>query len=89
MTTSKVVAVPFPISAFVAAGFEHSAADCGDLTWTAAALNNLEAAGRALEETARLVRTRAELFERTIGALRQPADLARAAAGLERRSRDA
>jgi formate transporter len=67
--TDKVVAVLFPISAFVAAGFEHSvanmyflplgllikqngsdsfwqatgasAADYGDLTWTASALDNL------------------------------------------------
>jgi hypothetical protein len=49
----------------------------------------LEAAGRALEETARLVRTQAELFEQTVDTLRQPAELAKAAAGLERHSRDA
>ena len=48
----------------------------------------LEAAGRALEETARLIRVQAEMFERTVGTLRQPADLARAAAGLERHSRE-
>lgn len=45
----------------------------------------LEAAGHALEDTARLVRTQAELFELTIGPLRKPADLARGALGLERR----
>jgi hypothetical protein len=46
----------------------------------------LEAAGRALEHTAGLMKTQAELFERSIGALRQPHDLARAATGLERRA---
>jgi uncharacterized small protein (DUF1192 family) len=45
----------------------------------------LEAAGRALQDTARLVKTQAELFERAIGALREPTELARTAAGLERR----
>ena len=49
----------------------------------------LEAAGRALEESGLLVRRQAELLERTIGVLRQPAEVARAAAGLEPRSRDA
>jgi hypothetical protein len=43
----------------------------------------LEAAGRALEETAGLMKTQAELFERTIGALRQPVELARSAATAE------
>ncbi len=47
----------------------------------------LEAAGRALEETARTVATQAELFERTIGVLREPTELAKAAAGLDRRAR--
>ena len=47
----------------------------------------LEAAGRALEHTAGLMKTQAELFERSIGALREPVDLARAATGLERRAR--
>jgi hypothetical protein len=47
----------------------------------------LEAAGRALEESAGLMKRQAELFERTIGTLRQPADLARAATGLNRRAR--
>ena len=43
----------------------------------------LEAAGRALEETARQAKRQAQLFERTIDALRQPTDLAKAAAGIE------
>jgi hypothetical protein len=47
----------------------------------------LEAAGRALEETAGLMKHEAELFERTIGTLREPTELARLAAGLDRRSR--
>lgn len=46
----------------------------------------LEAAGRALGETAALMKDQAELFSQTIGTLRQPHELARAAAGLERRS---
>ena len=45
----------------------------------------LEAAGRALEETARLMKGQAELFERMIATLRQPSDLAKAAAGSVRR----
>ena len=49
----------------------------------------LEAAGRALEETSRLVKSQAELFERTIGVLREPAERAKTAAGLERRPRKA
>jgi hypothetical protein len=44
----------------------------------------LEAAGHALEETARLTKRQAELFERTIGALRQPAEFAKAATGSKR-----
>jgi hypothetical protein len=47
----------------------------------------LEAAGRALEETAGLMTRQAELFERTISTLRQPAELAKAATGLDRRSK--
>jgi hypothetical protein len=47
----------------------------------------LQAAGRALEDTAALVKTQAELVERTVNTLREPTDLARAAAGLERRPR--
>ncbi len=45
----------------------------------------LEAAGRALEETASLMKDQAELFAQAVGTLRQPHELARAAAGLERR----
>jgi hypothetical protein len=37
----------------------------------------LETAGRALEDTARLVNTQAELFERAIGTLREPSERAR------------
>ena len=47
----------------------------------------LESAGRALEDTAGLMKRQSERFERTVGALRQPADLAKAAAGLEKRPR--
>jgi hypothetical protein len=47
----------------------------------------LEAAGAALEETAALMKGQAERFERSVRTLRQPADLARAAAGVERRPR--
>jgi hypothetical protein len=45
----------------------------------------LQAAGRALEETAELMAGQAEMFERTIGTLRVPADIAKAAAGTGRR----
>jgi hypothetical protein len=45
----------------------------------------LEAAGSALEETAGLVATQAELFEKAIGILREPTEVAKSAAGLERR----
>jgi hypothetical protein len=48
----------------------------------------LEAAGRALEQTAGLVKRQAELFDRTITALREPTERAKAAAGLERRVRN-
>lgn len=47
----------------------------------------LEAAGRALEETATLMKRQAELFEGTIAKLREPTELARTVAGLERRDR--
>lgn len=47
----------------------------------------LEAAGRAIEETAELMKNQAKLFERTVGVLREPAQQARAVAGLERRVR--
>ena len=49
----------------------------------------IEAAGLALAETAALMRQQAELFERTLGGLREPAELAKAAAGLERKPRAA
>jgi len=44
----------------------------------------LESAGRALEDTAGLMKRQAERFERSVAALRQPAELARAAAGATR-----
>jgi hypothetical protein len=44
----------------------------------------VEAAARALDETGGLMRSQAELFERTIGALRQPLELARGAGPRER-----
>lgn len=47
----------------------------------------LEAAGRALEDTAGLVKTQAELFDRTLGVLREPTELAKEMAGLDRRPR--
>ncbi len=47
----------------------------------------LGTAGRALEETAGLVKRQAELFDRTIGVLREPTERAKAAAGLDRRVR--
>jgi len=43
----------------------------------------LETAGRALVDTAALVKTQAELFERTISTLREPTELAKAAVGIE------
>jgi hypothetical protein len=45
----------------------------------------LEAAGRALEETAAVMKGQAALFEHTVARLREPAELAKAVAGLERR----
>ena len=47
----------------------------------------LEAAGRALEETAALMVSQAELFEGTLSSLREPTELAKAAAGIERKPR--
>lgn len=47
----------------------------------------LESAGRALEDTAGLMKRQAERFERSVSALRQPAALARTAAGAARPSR--
>src|SRR5215207_4035387 len=41
----------------------------------------------ALEETAALMKGQAEMFEQTVARLREPAELAKAAAGLERRRR--
>jgi hypothetical protein len=48
----------------------------------------LQAAGRALEETAALVARQAELFERTVGALRQPTEIAKAATGLDQKAKE-
>ncbi len=45
----------------------------------------LASAGHALEETANLMSRQAERFERTVGALRQPAEIAKAAAGAKRK----
>jgi hypothetical protein len=45
----------------------------------------LESAGRALEETAGLMKHQSERFERTISALRQPTETAKAAAGAKPR----
>ncbi len=46
----------------------------------------LQAASAGLEETAALMKTQAELLERTIANLRKPTDFARAAAGVEPRA---
>lgn len=43
----------------------------------------LEEAGRALEQTAVLVKAQADLFERTVRTIRQPTELAKAAAGVK------
>jgi hypothetical protein len=43
----------------------------------------LEAAGRGLQEAGRLMQTQAELFERTVKAMRQPSVLDKAAAALD------
>jgi hypothetical protein len=47
----------------------------------------LETAGQALEETARLASIQADLFERTVTAMREPTELTKSAIGLERRER--
>ncbi len=47
----------------------------------------LEDAGRALEESAGLMKRQAELFERTIAALRQPTERAKGAAATKPRAR--
>jgi hypothetical protein len=44
----------------------------------------LASAGRALEDAARVMRHQAELFDQTVGALRQPVKLMKSAAGPER-----
>jgi hypothetical protein len=49
----------------------------------------LERAGAALEESGRLFAGQAELFERTIALLREPAEIAKTAAGLARRTKGA
>jgi hypothetical protein len=45
----------------------------------------LQESARALEQAARMMEVQAELFERAIQALREPAEMARSAVGLERR----
>src|SRR6478752_7253202 len=45
----------------------------------------LEAAGTALAETAALVKAQAALFERTVGTLRRPVDLAKTVARVEKK----
>jgi methyl-accepting chemotaxis protein len=47
----------------------------------------LEQASAALEQTAQHMQTQAEIYERTIRALREPADLARRVAGAKPRKR--
>src|SRR3954452_23505852 len=42
----------------------------------------LEAAGQALQETARLVKTQADLFDRTVGLMREPTGVSKGGAGL-------
>lgn len=59
----------------------------GSAAALAAQADALSSAARALEQAGDLVRTQAELSERTLRALRAPADLARSAAGAEPRPR--
>jgi hypothetical protein len=47
----------------------------------------LSESARALEQAADLMRIQAETFERTVQTLREPAEIAKSAAGLERRRR--
>jgi hypothetical protein len=47
----------------------------------------IEQAARALEDTAVLMKAQAELFERGIQTLREPTDLARSVAGLDKRTK--
>jgi hypothetical protein len=60
---------------------EQSAAAVGK---TAEALNQ---SARAMEQAAELMKVQADLMGRTLQTLREPAELAKAAAGLDRRSR--
>ena len=46
----------------------------------------LSESARALEQTAELMRIQAELYEHTIRTLRRPTELARTAAGAQRRA---
>jgi hypothetical protein len=48
---------------------------------------SMESAGRALQDTSALMKQQAELFERMIGIMRQPTDMARSAAKGARRAR--
>ena len=48
----------------------------------------LESAGQALQDAAALMQTQAQLFERSIGALRQPLDVAQRVAGIEKPPKD-
>jgi hypothetical protein len=47
----------------------------------------IEEAAEALEQTAVLMKAQAELFERGVKTIREPADLARTVAGLEKRQK--
>jgi hypothetical protein len=47
----------------------------------------IEQAARALEDAAVLMKAQAELFERGVQGIREPVDLARSVAGLEKRPR--
>jgi len=49
----------------------------------------LTAAGRALEDAAGIMRAQAQLIEKTVGAVRQPVELAKAAAAVPPRARAA
>lgn len=49
--------------------------------------DTLGSAGRALEETARLMKSQAELFEKTISTLREPVEFVKTSAGPAPRSR--
>ena len=47
----------------------------------------LQSAGKALEETARLAGIQADLFERALGAMREPTELAKSAMGIKQPAR--